>query len=160
MVRHGSVGGVLRLTDSLYAAIVAHAKREAPIEACGLLAGSPEYVRSFHPVTNAAASERRFVLDGTEMLAAERLAEDSGDVIVGVMHSHTQTPAWPSATDIADAARFDPAGVFHHLIVSTATSPCEVRAFRLDGAHHPTQSVIEIAIQVRDLPEHVSAHEN
>lgn len=125
---------MLRLTDLVRAAIVTHAVNEAPIEACGLLAGYGDRVVAFHAVTNRARSARIFELDGAEMLIAEQDAEAAGHDILAVMHSHTGTAAFPSVTDIADASRYDPFGVFHHVIVSTVSTPPEVRAFLLsDG---------------------------
>ena len=140
---HGSVGWVLRLTELVRSAVVAHAVAEAPIEACGLIAGYSNKVVAFHPVRNQAASERLFVLDGAEMLIAEQDAEAAGHDILGVMHSHTASAAVPSSTDLADAQRFDPFGVFHHLIVSTATTPPDVRLWLLrDG--QPVEAPLEI----------------
>jgi len=56
-------------------------------------------------------------------------------VLVGVMHSHTHTQAYPSPTDVADAARSDPFGTWVFVIVSLEHPDPELRAFRiLDGA--------------------------
>jgi proteasome lid subunit RPN8/RPN11 len=47
--------------------------------------------------------------------------------IIGVLHSHTHTPAHPSATDIAQAP--DPA--WHYAIVSLADAEPSLRSFRI-----------------------------
>lgn len=121
----------------------------APIEACGLLAGYAGRAVAFHPVTNIAASTRLFRLDGAEMLIAEQAAADAGHEIIGVMHSHTSTAAWPSATDRSDAARFDPFGAFHHLIVSTVSDPPDVRAFLLGSTDvSDPAGITEVVIDV------------
>lgn len=124
----------LGVTRAVHDAIIAHAASAAPFEACGLLGGTLGAVTLFEPVVNAAASPVRFELDGTGMLAAERSIEDRGAAVVGVMHSHPSSLAWPSDTDVRDAAVYDPSGVFFHLIVSLAVEPPEVRGFRLRGS--------------------------
>ena len=123
----------LGVTRAVHDAIVAHAIDCAPLEACGLLGAAGDLVVAFEPVENAAHSPTRFELDGGGMLAAERTIEDRGAEVMGVMHSHPTSPAWPSDTDVRDAAVYDPAGVFVHVIVSLADSTPDVRAFRLVG---------------------------
>ena len=59
----------------------------------------------FYPCRNAAASSRIYTIDPKDHLRAERDAEDRGLEIVGVMHSHTHTDAYPSPTDVGPGAR-------------------------------------------------------
>ena len=98
------------LAGSTYAEMVGLAYDGLPEEACGLLAGDPTVatVERFYPCRNAAASSRVYTLDPLDHLKAERDAEGHGWEIVGVMHSHTHTEAYPSATDVAEAP--DPVG--------------------------------------------------
>ena len=120
----------------LHAEMVAHAVAGLPNEACGLFAGpsGSDRVESFYPMRNAAESREIYVLDGLEMMAVEREAEDAGLTVMGVMHSHTHTTNYPSPTDIADAARFDPFGVWHFVIVSLRHPDPSLRSYRiLDG---------------------------
>jgi proteasome lid subunit RPN8/RPN11 len=61
---------------------------------------------------------------------ARRAAEARGDEIVGVWHSHTHTDAYPSPTDVRQAA--DPAWVY--VIVSLRDEAPVLRAYRIrDG---------------------------
>ena len=120
-----------------HAAMVAHALAGLPDEACGLFSGGlgSERAERFHPMRNAAASARIYRLDGLEMLAVEHAAEAAGLTVMGVMHSHTHTTNYPSPTDVADAARFDPFGMWHFVIVSLRHADPSLRSFRiLDGA--------------------------
>ena len=133
-------GERLRITDAAYKAMVAHALAGVPFEACGLFAGRVEdqvggqSVDRFFPMHNAAASSTLYLLDGQEMLEVEGSADEAGAVVVGVMHSHTHTPAYPSPTDVADAARFDPFGVYTYIIVSLEHPDPSLHAYRiLDG---------------------------
>lgn len=116
--------------------MLAHAVAGLPDEACGLFSGPPgtSDVTGFHPMTNAAASSQIYRLDGAEMMAVERQADDEGVQILGVMHSHTHTSAYPSPTDVADAGRFDPFGGFHYVIVSLRHPEPVLRSYRIvDG---------------------------
>lgn len=126
--------------------MVAHAVAGLPYEACGLFAakrGAAEQgasekgvaeIYQFYPMKNAAASQMIYQLDGKENLEVEIRAEEAGLEIIGVMHSHTHTPAYPSPTDVADASRFDPFGTMHFIIVSLEHEEPYLRSFKIkDG---------------------------
>src|SRR5262245_46934332 len=100
-----AVTDVLQLDHAAWAAMVAHAYDGLPLEACGLLAGHPGRgeVRRFYPCRNAEESSRIYTVHPQDFLRADRDAEDAGLAIVGVMHSHTHTEAYPSPTDVAQA---------------------------------------------------------
>lgn len=122
---------MLEMSAALHAAMVSHGLAGMPNEACGLFAGvaGTDRVSRFYPMRNAAASARIYRLDGVEMLAVERSAEAEGLTIIGVMHSHTHTTNYPSPVDVADAARFDPFGIWHFVIVSFRHADPSLRSF-------------------------------
>lgn len=102
------------------------------MEACGLLIGRPadSTLVRFVPTANEANSAKVYTVPGLAMLRAERDAEDEGLELIGVMHSHTHTEAYPSATDVAQAP--DPA--WHYVIVSLSRGSAVLRSFRIvDG---------------------------
>ena len=66
-------------------------------------------------------------------MSVERAADDKGLAVVGVMHSHTHTTNYPSPTDVADAARFDPFGVWRFIIVSLKHSDPSLRCYKILG---------------------------
>src|SRR5215213_2890579 len=107
---------VLKIPQRLVDEVVALAVESYPYEACGLIAGPPggEAVERFYRCRNAAESARVYTVDAKDHLHAERDAEARGLEIMGVVHSHTHTPAFPSPTDVAEAP--DPA--WHYAIVS------------------------------------------
>lgn len=103
-----------------------------PDEACGLLAGPPGTSRcsAFYPCRNAAGSSRVYTVDPKDHLRADRDAEANGLEIMGVMHSHTHTDAYPSATDVAQA----PEPSWHYVIVSLRADAPTMRSYRIvDG---------------------------
>ncbi len=127
---------LLVLTADAHQSMIAHALAGLPHEACGLFAGPGDdlMVDQFFPMTNAAASREIYVLDGNEMLEVEAQVDADQRTLVGVMHSHTHTTAYPSPTDVADAGRFDPFGAWIFIIVSLKHPNPSLRAYRiLDG---------------------------
>jgi proteasome lid subunit RPN8/RPN11 len=123
---------VLQLTRALWLEMIAHAYDGLPDEACGLLVGelATGSVKAFHPCRNAAASSRIYEIDGRDYLRVDREADGRGLDIVGVMHSHTHTEAYPSPTDVGQAV--DPS--WHYIIVSLKRAEPALRSFRIaDG---------------------------
>jgi [CysO sulfur-carrier protein]-S-L-cysteine hydrolase len=123
---------MLQLTRQTWMEMVGHAYDGLPDEACGLLAGPPGTARctAFYPTRNAAASARVYTVDPMDHLRADRDAEARGLEIIGVMHSHTHTDAYPSPTDVEQAP--DPA--WHYVIVSLRQEAPVLRSFRIvDG---------------------------
>jgi proteasome lid subunit RPN8/RPN11 len=137
---------VLTIAEAIRDQIVAHARRDHPDEACGIVAGSLESDRPtrFVAMTNAERSPTFFRFDSTEQLKVWRQLDDLDEVPVVIYHSHTATPAYPSRTDIGLAAEPDA----HYVLVSTAVcgngeGPTEFRSFRIvDGV--VTEEEVEV----------------
>jgi [CysO sulfur-carrier protein]-S-L-cysteine hydrolase len=81
-----------------------HVDQEAPLEACGLLAGKEGRVQEVIPVRNQAQSPVRFLMDPYEQLHAFARIDVSGMELLGIFHSHPTGPETASLTDIAEAA--------------------------------------------------------
>ena len=126
---------VLEISSSVHAQMLGHAIAGLPNEACGLFAGEfgGDRVERFFPMTNTASSSRIYQLDSAEIMSVERAADDRGLAVIGVMHSHTHTTNYPSPTDVADAARFDPFGVWRFIIVSLKHSDPSLRCYKILG---------------------------
>lgn len=116
----------VRLPRDLADEMVAHCEAALPNEACGMLAGHDGEVVKVFRMTNAAGSPVRYSLDPREQLAVYNTLDDKGWDLGGVFHSHTHTAAFPSPTDLRLATEEVP-----YLIVSLATTPADVRAFRI-----------------------------
>ena len=128
---------MLTIDQATYDAIVAHARRDHPDEACGVVAGpagSDRPVR-FVPMLNAARSPTFYEFDSTDLLALYREMDGRDEEPVVIYHSHTATEAYPSRTDVKLAA--EPGA--HYVLVSTRDGahidgPVEFRSFRIvDG---------------------------
>ena len=93
---------MLILDRSVRDMIIAHARRDHPDEACGIVAGPagsdrPERVIE---MTNAARSMTRYEFEPAEQLRVYREMDDRDEEPVVVYHSHTATEAYPSRTDV------------------------------------------------------------
>ncbi len=85
------------IPDGVRAALVAHAQREAPSEACGLVLLRDGRAERYEPGRNAAASPYRFELEFDDPQIW--FVEDDGYELA-VFHSHVSAPARPSRTDV------------------------------------------------------------
>ncbi len=88
-----------------YDKIVAHALKERPDEACGLIAGRDRddgvrEVVKVYLLTNIDHTNEHFSIDPKEQLAAVRDMRAQGLKPLGNWHSHPETPARPSEEDL------------------------------------------------------------
>ncbi|MGH2402343.1 MAG: Mov34/MPN/PAD-1 family protein [Candidatus Limnocylindria bacterium] len=117
--------------------LLAHARAEVPNEACGLLAGDLAVGRAtaFHPARNEEASPLRYNVHPDDLVRIVFGIEDAGQDLVGIFHSHTHTPAVPSATDLRTAQYPDAFYVLITLSDPDARPADALRAWRIrDGA--------------------------
>jgi len=114
---------MLRIARSHVDQMIAHARREAPDECWGLLAGRGDRVLGVFPCENGADPAERPFIYRTEP-ASQRRADDAigaaGLEIVGIYHSHTHTQPFPSPTDIGEANPF--LGDIAYVLVSLRTA--------------------------------------
>jgi len=131
---------VLNLDRGPWQEMLAHAYDGLPLEACGLLAGhlGRGDVTRFYPCRNAEESSRIYTIDPRDHLRADRDAEDAGLAIVGVMHSHTHTEAYPSPTDVAQAPDPD----WHYVIVSLRQPEPVLRSYRIVDGNIDEEAVV------------------
>jgi proteasome lid subunit RPN8/RPN11 len=134
--------GVLKIRSELRDEIVAHARRDHPDEACGVIAGpaGSDQPERFVPMLNAARSPTFYEFDSMEQLRVWRDMDDRDEEPVVIYHSHTATEARPSRTDINLAG--EPGA--HYVLVSTRSADeTEFRSFRIvDG--EATEEPVEV----------------
>lgn len=125
----------LTISRAIVDAIMQQSRDEYPDECCGVIlgpVGQDKAVR--HKVmVNAAHSPTFYEFDPKDLLALYREVDDNDEEIVVIYHSHTETEAFPSRTDIAYAG--EPGA--HYVLVSTREQiapATEFRSFRIiDG---------------------------
>jgi len=127
----------------LVEAMVGHARRDHPDEACGVVAGP---VGSDRPerlieMVNAERSPTFYRFDAADQLRVWRAMDAADEEPVVIYHSHTATEAYPSRTDISYASQPDA----HYVLVSTRDPDTyELRSYRIiDGevTEEPVEAV-------------------
>ena len=133
-------GTVLIIDQATHDAIVAHARRDHPDEACGVVAGpaGSDRPERFIPMLNAAMSPTFYEFDSGDLFKLYKEMDERDEEPVVIYHSHTATEAYPSRTDINLAQ--EPGA--HYVLVSTRDGadspaydgPVEFRSYRIvDG---------------------------
>lgn len=122
--------------------IAAHAFACFPEECCGLLVGdrASNVTTRFVPTTNVARSAKVYTIDPKEHLRAELAAEAEGLEVIGVVHSHTHTEAYPSPTDVAQAV--DPG--WHYVIVTIMRGEAEPRSYLIADGGITEETIITV----------------
>ncbi len=127
------MGNVLVIRRDLVDAMVAHARRDHPDEACGVIAGPDGVDRPERLIEmeNAERSPTFYRFDSGEQLRVWRAMDAADEVAVVIYHSHTATEAYPSRTDVSYASEPDA----HYVLISTRDpEEHELRSYRIvDG---------------------------
>jgi len=135
-------GTGLRIPKSMVDAILAQSRVEYPNEACGVILGQGGVATRLKPMFNSAASPTFYEFDPKDLLALYREIDDNDEEIIVIYHSHTETEAYPSRTDISYAG--EPGA--HYVLVSTREEiapATEFRSYRIiDGV--VTEEPVEI----------------
>ena len=120
----------LVLTAEMRDEIVAHARAGLPNEACGILGGRDGRATRFFPAVNGEPSPHFYNIEAQDLLQIVTEIDDEDEDVVAIYHSHVQSPAFPSRTDVELAHWPDAA----YLIVSLGSEPPDLRAFSIrDG---------------------------
>ena len=127
-----SPGCPLLSIDKIHVAkVVSHAKREHPIECCGILAGNDDIVSHVYTITNVAKSSFRYLMDPQEQFGAMQDAERNGWELMAFYHSHTNSPAYPSQTDVRMALQSGWLDIYYALISLQDNDSPSIRIFQI-----------------------------
>lgn len=145
---------MLTIERAIHDAIIDHARRDHPDEACGVVAGPAGSDRPERhvPMLNAAMSPTFYEFDSGDLLRLYREMDDNEEDPVVVYHSHTATEAYPSRTDIDLAS--EPGA--HYVLVSTRDGaheggPVDFRSYRIvDG--EVTEEEVRVVDGYDDVP--------
>ena len=129
------MGAGLTISAALADELLAHARAEAPNEACGILSGSAAEGRAttYHPARNADASPYVYTVHPDDLVRIVLGIEDSGEDLVAIFHSHTRTPAEPSPTDRRQAMYPDAIYLLATLMDPVTEPISSLRAWRIQG---------------------------
>ncbi len=122
---------MLYLKKHDYHKILSYCRKELPEEACGLLAGRKQgadcQVEAVYFLTNTKHSSQHFSMDPGEQFAAIKIMRAKNLELVGNLHSHPESPAFPSRED--QRLAFD--REFRYLIVSLRNNEPVLKVFML-----------------------------
>ena len=118
----------LKISQAHVDALLAQSRAEYPDEACGVILGpqGKDQARRLKPMINAAHSPTFYEFDPKDLLSLYREIDDNDEEIVVIYHSHTETEAYPSRTDIAYAG--EPGA--HYVLISTREEIAPATEFR------------------------------
>lgn len=118
----------MKIPKSIYEAMIEHARREAPLECCGILAGKNGLVEKIFETRNQEQSPIRYSISPQDQIKVFENLEKESLEMIGVYHSHTHTEAYPSETDLKMAFYPEIASI----IISLKDKIPVVKAFRVN----------------------------
>jgi len=92
---------VVYISRALVGEMIHHALAGRPNEACGMLAGQGQRAVKFYPAVNSEASPVRYLMEPRDQLQIMQDMEEHNWDLLGIFHSHTRSPAYPSQTDVS-----------------------------------------------------------
>ena len=119
---------MLRIPRTVFQKIIEHARREAPLECCGILSGKHGTVQKTFELRNAEQSPVRYSISPQDQLGIFEEMDREALEMVAIYHSHTHTLPFPSETDVKMA--FYPE-VFSVIISLKEEKNPQLKAFRI-----------------------------
>jgi [CysO sulfur-carrier protein]-S-L-cysteine hydrolase len=121
---------MIRIPQAIHDDMFAHAKEGFPLEVCGLLGGTGESVSAIYRMTNTDASNEHFMMDPREQFTVVKDLRAKGLAMLGIYHSHPETPARPSEEDIKLALTPE----VSYLIVSLADAAVpDIKSYKISS---------------------------
>ena len=121
--------GALEIPKPIFSQMLTQARTEAPLEACGILAGTDNRVQRLYTMTNTDQSIDHFMMTPEEQFAVMKDTRAKGLEVLAIYHSHPSSPARPSAEDIRLALTD---GVLHVVLSLQKDAEPDIRAFNID----------------------------
>jgi proteasome lid subunit RPN8/RPN11 len=122
---------MLAIKETDLQSIYGHCNQAYPNEACGILAGQGVQVESVYRMTNAEPSTDFFIMDPQEQFAVMKKIRQEGQSLLGIYHSHTDSPAYPSSKDVSLA--YYPEAVYLIVTLMDRVSPLIRGYYIVDG---------------------------
>lgn len=115
------------LSPACFSALHKEASQAYPNEACGFILGHCDNATKILAAPNRAPSPHHaFILSPESLLLAEKTARQANIMVLGIYHSHPDSPAWPSRIDTEQT----PAG-WWNVILDCYFGTCRtMRSFR------------------------------
>jgi [CysO sulfur-carrier protein]-S-L-cysteine hydrolase len=91
---------MLRIPQMIYHEMVDHAKREWPLECCGILSRRDKTVEKSFELQNTERSPVLYSISPQEQMKVFEEMEKESMEMIAIYHSHPKTIAFPSETDV------------------------------------------------------------
>ncbi|TKJ34398.1 MAG: hypothetical protein CEE38_17780 [Planctomycetes bacterium B3_Pla] len=131
----------LEIPNDIFADMLAQARAEAPIECCGILAGSGGRVEKLYKIANAESRNDHFMMEPEQQFAAVKDIRSASLDMLAIYHSHPETPARPSAEDIRLA--LTPGVVYLIVSLHGSNGGLAVKGFQIEDGN-----VTEVPVEV------------
>jgi proteasome lid subunit RPN8/RPN11 len=135
----------LKIPNNIFEQMLAQARTQAPLEACGILAGADGQVERLYKMTNADKSSDHFMMAPEEQFKVVKDIRSTGLEMLAIYHSHPETPARPSAEDIRLA--LTPNTI--HVILSLQNTEPVIKGFLIED-ENVTEVPVEIEAEQND----------
>lgn len=115
----------------IYEQMIEYGMKSLPSEACGILSGKENKVRTIWPLQNELDSTKRFFVSEKAVLETLQQIDVKNEEVLAVYHTHPLTKPTPSYYDM----------IYHSdesvimVIISYRTTQPLTRCFRIDKAH-------------------------
>ncbi len=91
---------MLRIPKTIFKEMVDHAKREWPLECCGILSGRENTVQKAFELKNIEESPVLYSMSPQEQMTVFEEMEKQSIEMIAIYHSHPKTIPFPSETDV------------------------------------------------------------
>jgi len=91
---------MIKISKLVLRQMIAHSLALKPIESCGYLAGTAGNISKSYAMDNVDNSPEHFTFDPKEQFQVLKAAREEGLQLLGVYHSHPESPARLSEEDL------------------------------------------------------------
>ena len=91
---------MVRIPKAIFQEMVDHAKREWPLECCGILGGKDKTIQKSFELQNTEKSPVLYSMSPREQMKVFEEMEKESMKMVAIYHSHPHTIPFPSETDV------------------------------------------------------------
>jgi proteasome lid subunit RPN8/RPN11 len=120
---------MVKIPNIILQGMVEHAKREWPLECCGILGGKEKTVQKAYELQNVEKSSIRYLMSPQEQWEVFENIEKESMEMIAIYHSHPHTIPFPSETDVKMAFYPEVSSVI--ISLKEEKNPV-VKAFKID----------------------------
>jgi proteasome lid subunit RPN8/RPN11 len=91
---------MVRIPKTIFQEMISHAKREWPLECCGILGGKDKTIQKSFELQNTEKSTVLYSMSPREQMKVFEEMEKESMKMVAIYHSHPHTIPFPSETDV------------------------------------------------------------